>query len=122
MGARPDIDELFAAYDKPTSPGCALAVVDHGQIVYERGYGSAQIEYEAPIGPDTIFHVASVSKQFTAFAIALLASEGELRLDDDVRTYLPFVPDFGETITLRHLVHHTSGLRDQWELLIFAGW
>lgn len=116
------VDELFAPWDKPDSPGCALAVMRDGAIIYQRGYGIANLEYAIPITPTTIFHVASVSKQFTAMAIALLADEGKLSLDDAVRKYIPELADFGPTITIRHLVHHTSGLRDQWELLVLAGW
>ncbi|MCW4036925.1 MAG: beta-lactamase family protein, partial [Candidatus Bathyarchaeota archaeon] len=116
------IDEIFSEWDRTDSPGSALAVLKDGEIVYKRGYGMANLEYGIPITPTTIFHVASVSKQFTAFAVALLAQEGKLSLDDDVRRYVPDLPDFGETITIRHLIHHISGLRDQWELLIAAGW
>ena len=116
------IDQVFAHWDRADSPGCALAVIQDGQIAYQRGYGQATLEYDAPITPTTIFHVASVSKQFTAFAIALLIDEGKLALDDDARRYVPELPDFGDTITIRHLIHHTSGLRDQWSLLIAAGW
>src|SRR5262245_8137550 len=95
------VDKLFERWDKPASPGCALAVVRDGNILYKRGYGLANLEYDIPITPSTIFHVASVSKQFTAMAITLLAHEGKLSLDDDVRKYLPEVPDFGKVITLR---------------------
>jgi CubicO group peptidase (beta-lactamase class C family) len=82
----------------------------------------ADLSHDAPITPQTPFHVASVSKQFTAAAILLLADQGKLSLDDDVHQYLPEVPDFGARITLRHLLHHTSGLRDQWDLLDLAGY
>ena len=116
------VNKLFAEWDSWNSPGASLAVWKDGAIIYERGFGSAQLEYNIPITPATIFHVASVSKQFTAFGVALLASQGKLSWDDDVRKYIPEVPDFGKPITLRHLVHHTSGLRDQWELLSMAGW
>jgi CubicO group peptidase (beta-lactamase class C family) len=116
------VDQLFAEWDHPDRPGAALAVIRNGSIVYKRGYGCANLEYDVPITPSTVFHVASVSKQFTAFAIALLAQQGKLSLDDDIRKYLPEMPDFGQTIIIRHLVHHTSGLRDQWELLVIAGW
>jgi CubicO group peptidase (beta-lactamase class C family) len=116
------VDQLFAPWDVDGSPGAALAVARDGEIVYEQGYGLAQLEYEVPITPTTVFHVASVSKQFTAFAVAMLADEGKLSLDDDIRIHLPEVPDFGDTITIRHLIHHTSGLRDQWVLLAMAGW
>ena len=116
------VDRIFAQWDQPNSPGCALAVMRDGQIIYQRGYGQATLEYDAPITPATIFHVASVSKQFTAFAITLLAQEGKLTLDDDLRKYIPELPPFGHTITLRHCIHHTSGLRDQWGLVVVAGW
>ncbi len=116
------IDTLFREWDTLESPGAAVAVLRDGNIVFSRGYGIAQLEYGVPITPDTIFHVASVSKQFTAFAVTLLAQQGALSLDDDIRKYLPEVPDFGSIITLRHLIHHTSGLRDQWEALAMAGW
>jgi hypothetical protein len=81
------VDQLFAAWDRPDSPGCALAVMQGGEIVYKRGYGMANLEYDIPITPTTIFHVASVSKQFTAFAVALLAAEGKVSLDDEVCRY-----------------------------------
>src|SRR5579884_198857 len=121
-GLTAQVDALFAAWDRSDAPGAALAVVQEGEIVYKRGYGMANLEYGVPITPATIFHVASLSKQFTAFAINLLALEGRLSLDDDIRTHFPEFGDFGKTITLRHLRHHTSGLRDQWDLLRLAGW
>jgi CubicO group peptidase (beta-lactamase class C family) len=71
----------------------------------------ANLEYNIPITPSTVFFVSSVSKQFTAFAIVLLAQQGKTSLDDDIRKYIPEVPDYGKTITIRHLIHHTSGLR-----------
>jgi CubicO group peptidase (beta-lactamase class C family) len=116
------VDQVFAPWDKPDSPGAAVVIVKDGAILYKRGYGMANLEYDIPITPATVFHVASVSKQFTAFAVAMLVAQGKLSLDDDIRKYLPEVPDFGTTITLRHLVYHTSGLRDQWGLLALAGW
>jgi len=116
------VDELFTNWDKPDSPGASLAVIKKGEVIYRKGYGSAHLEYDIPITPSTVFHVASVSKQFTAFAIAMLANQGRLSLDDDIRKHLPELHDFGRTITIRHLVHHISGMRDQWELLAVAGW
>src|SRR5438034_847894 len=116
------VDEIFARFDKPDSPGCALAVIKDGQIVYKRGYGMSNLEYGIPISPSSIFHIASISKEFTAMSIVMLANQGKLSLDDDVRKYVSDVPDFGERITIRHLIHHTSGLRDQWSLLDLAGW
>lgn len=79
----------------------------------KRGYGMANLEYGIPITPSSILHVASVSKHFTVMAVLLLSQEGKLSLDDDVRKYFNEVPDFGKTITIRHLIHHTSGLFDQ---------
>lgn len=117
-----EVDKLFSTWDKPDSPGASLAVIRKGEVIYKKGYGSANLEYDVPITPSTVFHVASVSKQFTAFAVAMLAHQGKLWLDDDIRRHLPEVPDFGKTITIRHLVHHISGMRDQWELLAIAGW
>jgi CubicO group peptidase (beta-lactamase class C family) len=116
------VDELFTVWDNKETPGAAVAVVKNGAIVYKKGYGLSNLEYDIPIVPSTIFHIASVSKQFTVFSILLLESEGKLTLDDDIRKYIPEVPDFGKIITLRHLASHTSGLRDQWNLLAMAGW
>jgi CubicO group peptidase (beta-lactamase class C family) len=116
------VDKLFGDVDKPDSPGAAIAVIKDGAVIYKRGYGIANLEYNVPITPTTVFHVASVSKQFTAFAVTLLANQGKLSLDDDIRKHIPEVPDFGKKITIRNLIHHTSGLRDQWELLAMGGW
>ena len=116
------IDAVFSEFDHGDHPGAAVAVVKDGVVIYKRGYGSAQLEYNIPVTPSTVFHIASVSKQFTAFAIDVLAEQGKLSLDDDVRKYIPELYDFGDVITLRHLLNHTSGLRDQWELLVMAGW
>ncbi|MEM7085530.1 MAG: serine hydrolase [Bacteroidota bacterium] len=116
------VDELFTAWSGKDNPGASVAVVKDGAIIYKNGYGMANLEYDIPNSPNTIFHVASVSKQFTVFALLLLESQGKLSLDDDVRRYIPEVPNFGPTITLRHLATHTSGMRDQWNLLALAGW
>jgi CubicO group peptidase (beta-lactamase class C family) len=116
------VDSILAATFAAAGPGAAVAVVQHGQLVLERGYGLAQLEHDVPITPHTVFHVASVSKQFATFAIVLLAQQRKLSLDDDIRQHLPELHDFGHRITIRHLIHHTSGVRDQWELLMMAGW
>lgn len=116
------VDGVFAKWDRADSPGCALGVYRDGQIVYKRGYGMEDLNEDAHITAGTVFHVASMSKQFTAASIVLLAQRGKLSLDDDVRKYIPELPDFGQTITIRNLVYHTSGLRDQWTLLELAGW
>lgn len=115
------IDQLLAPWTRGGSPGLALAVMRHGEVLYEHGYGLANLEYGVPVTPQTVFNTGSVSKQFTAFAIAVLADRGALSLDDDIRDYVPEVPDFGRTITIRHLIHHTSGLREQFELAAHAG-
>jgi len=116
------VDSVFAKYDKPNSPGCALAILKDGKITYKKGYGMSNLDYGIAISPSSIFHVCSVSKQFTAAAIIMLSQEGKLSLNDDIRKYIPEVPDFGHIITFNHLLHHTSGLRDQWDLKALAGW
>jgi CubicO group peptidase (beta-lactamase class C family) len=115
------VDKLFAAWDKTTSPGAALAVIKDGQIVYERGYGMAKIEDGIVNTPDKVFDIGSVSKQFTAACVAFLVREGKVRLDDDIRKYLPEMPAYEKPVTVRHLLHHTSGLRDYNALLSLAG-
>lgn len=116
------ISQLFESRYDETSPGIAVAVVKNDEIVYSSGFGSANLEYDIPIAADTVFHAASLSKQFTVFAILKLQDEGLLSIEDDIRKYLPEVPDFGQTIRLRHLMTHSSGLREQWRLLEMAGW
>jgi len=117
------VDAIFERYTVPGSPGCALAVIKDGQIVYQQGYGLANLEHNVLILPATAFNIGSMAKQFTAFAIALLEDEGKLSLDDDIRTHLPEMHDFGHPITIRHLLHHTSGLRCTFpELLALAEW
>jgi len=114
------IDRSFA-WTNTRSPGCAVGVARNGTPVLTRAYGMANLEYDVPNTPETIFESGSVAKQFTAAAVMLLVQEGKLALDDDVRKHLPEVPDFGEPITVRHLLTHTSGLRDQWGLLGLTG-
>jgi CubicO group peptidase (beta-lactamase class C family) len=97
-------------------------VIRDGETIYTKGYGLANLEYDIGITPATVFDIASVSKQFTGFAISTLLQEGKIALDDDIRKYLPEVPSFGKTITIEHLVHHTSGLRDWPQTLNVAGW
>jgi CubicO group peptidase (beta-lactamase class C family) len=115
------IDALFAPFNTQTSPGCALGIMRNGRLAYSRGYGMADIERKVPITPASLFDIASTSKQFTAAAIVLLALDGKLSLSDDVRKYVPELPDFGAPITIDHLLHHTSGLRDYVGLLSLAG-
>jgi CubicO group peptidase (beta-lactamase class C family) len=110
------VDKLFAEWNRSDSPGCILGVSQNGVLVYERGYGMANLEYGIAITPASIFHVASVTKQFAAMSILLLAQRGQLSLDDDVRKYISELPDFGSRLTIRHLLTHTSGLREAFTL------
>ena len=104
------IDSLFSKWNSSKSPGTVIGIIRNDSLVYAKGYGMANLEYDIPNSPETIFHMASVSKQFTAYAIVLLARQGRLNLDDDIHKYLPWVPDFKEKITIRHLLNHTSGI------------
>lgn len=116
------VDVIFADYTKPGSPGCSLAVVHDGQIVYEKGYGLANVEHGVPIDPKrTVFDIGSTSKQFTAASVLLLVKDGKLSLDDDVHKLLPELPDYGTPVTIRHLLHHTSGMRDYIGLMAIGG-
>jgi CubicO group peptidase (beta-lactamase class C family) len=115
------VDKLFAEWNKPDSPGCALGIVKDGQLIYKRGYGLANLDYNIPISPKSVFGMASVSKQFTAMSILLLAKRGKLSLDDKIQKYLPELPRYQSPITIRHLIYHTSGIRDRVELAELAG-
>ena len=116
------VDTIMAGWAKPDSPGCAVGVVRDGALALAKGYGQADLERGAPIGPASVFDIASTSKQFTAAVIALLAQEGKLSLDDDVWRFVPELPRYQATITIRHLLNHTSGLRDYTDLMALAGW
>jgi CubicO group peptidase (beta-lactamase class C family) len=115
------IDSLLSNYND-TEPGVAIGLVKNNQLIYEKYFGLANLDYEIPIDKETSFHVASVSKQFTAFAILLLEDEGKLSLEDDIRIYLPEMHQFEHKITINHLLHHTSGLKDKYNLLRLSGW
>ncbi|NUP54533.1 MAG: beta-lactamase family protein [Gemmatimonadaceae bacterium] len=114
------VDRLFEAWRDTTSPGCAVGVSRDGNPLLQRAYGMANLETGTPNRPGTIFHGASLAKQFTAMAVLLLVRDGKLSLDDDVRRFIPELPDYGTRITVRHLLGHTSGLRDFFELLILG--
>ncbi|HJV40549.1 serine hydrolase domain-containing protein [Caulobacter sp.] len=116
------IDALFAAWDGQDTPGCAVGVSRDGVLDYARGYGMSNLEFDVPITPGSVFHVASISKQFTAFSIGLLAQDGKLSMDDDIRKYLPEMTNIERRITIANLIHHTDGLREQGQLLNLAGW
>lgn len=115
------VNAIFARYTTSGSPGCAVSITRDGTTLLQRGYGLADLEQGIAITPQTAFYAASVSKQFTAAAIGLLVIRGQLSLDANVRDFVPEVPDYGTPITVRHLVHHTSGLRDYLNLSPMSG-
>jgi CubicO group peptidase (beta-lactamase class C family) len=115
------VDEVFADLTKAGSPGCAVAVYRNGRISYSKGYGLANLEEDVPITPESVFDIGSTSKQFTAASILLLEKQGKLSVNDDVRKYIPELPDYGPQITILHLLNHTSGLRDYLTLMDLAG-
>jgi len=114
------VSQLMSAFNEQT-PGAVVAIVQDGKLAFSQGFGLANIEYNIPNTITTPYHMASVSKQFTAFAIIMLANEGKLSIDEDIRKYLPDVPDFEHKITVRNLLNHTSGLRDHWTLWTMSG-
>ena len=116
------IDSIFNSWTETNHPGGAVGIMQKGEIVYAKAFGLASLEYQVPNTPETIFNVGSVSKQFTAMGIVLLHEKGLLSIDDDIPKYLPEMPDFGHTITIRHMLHHTSGLRSLHAMLALAGW
>ena len=115
------VDELFTRWHRDDSPGCALGVLKAGELVLERYYGMADLEHSVAHSADSVFDIASTSKQFTAAAILLLSDRGEIVLDDPIQAYLPEIPEYEAPITIRHLVHHTSGIRDYLGLRHLAG-
>jgi len=106
---------------KPDAPGCAASAIQDGKVIWAGGFGSADIEKKRPITPDTVFNIASDSKQFTAFSILLLEADGKLKLDDPIRKYLPELGAYADPITIRHLIHHTGGLRDYMFFAVLDG-
>ena len=118
---KPDVDAVFARFSR-TTPGCAVAVATNGSPALAKGYGTADLEHDVPITPDTIFEAGSVSKQFTAAAVLLLARDRKLSIDDPVRKYIPELPDYGQPLLIRHMLNHTSGLRDWGSVAAIAGW
>lgn len=115
------VDALFAVYGKPHSPGCSLGVIRNGSFIHQNSYGEASLELGVPLSSRSVFYMASVSKQFTAAAVVIAAEQGYLSLDDDVRKFIPELPDYGRPITLREVLHQTSGIRDFFTLIELAG-
>ncbi len=115
------IEALFTDYDKPDSPGCVVGVIKDGEFAYQRSFGMANLEHGIPITPKSAFYIASTSKQFTAMTVLLLASKGKISLDEDIWAYLPELPRYEHPVTVRHLLTHTSGIRDYLMLKQYAG-
>ena len=116
--ARTDaVDKIFAPFAKPDSPGCAVGIYQNRQIIYKHAYGMADLERDAPLTPDSVFYIGSVAKQFTAASVVLLAEESKLKFSDSVRKYVPELPAYFDQVTIDHLIHHTSGIRDVLELV-----
>ncbi|MGD1096747.1 MAG: serine hydrolase domain-containing protein [Bryobacteraceae bacterium] len=120
--AASQVQRIFARFNHTDSPGCAVGASIDGATVLHAAYGMADLEHNIALSPDSVFEPGSVTKQFTAAAVLLLAQEGKLSLDDPVRRYLPELPDYGTTITIRHLLNHTSGLRDWGSVAAIGGW
>jgi len=116
------IDSLFVSWNVPNHPGGAVGILKDGKTIFSKAYGLASLEYLVPNSTQTIFNTGSVSKQFTAMGIVLLEEQGLLTFDDDIRKHIPEFPIFNQTITIRHLLHHTSGLRSLHALFALAGW
>ena len=116
------IDSLFQSWTEANHPGGTIGIMQNGEVIYSRAFGMASLEYEVPNTTETIFNTGSVSKQFTAMGIVLLHERGLLSVDDDIRKHLPDLPDFGHPITIRHMLHHTSGMRSLHAMLGLAGW
>jgi CubicO group peptidase (beta-lactamase class C family) len=121
MRSKKKVDAIFAEYAKPGSPGCALGVIRDGNFIYRKDYGMGSVELGVPLSAESAFYMGSVSKQFTAAAVVLAQEQGYLSLDDDVRKSIPEVPNYGRTITLRQMLHHTSGFRDFLTLVGLSG-
>jgi CubicO group peptidase (beta-lactamase class C family) len=115
------VDQIFGAYNQEGAPGCSLGVIRDRQFIYRKSYGAASVELGVPLSSESVFYVGSISKQFTAASVVLAGEQGLLSLDDDVRKYLPELPDYGQKITLREMLHQTSGFRDFFDLVYFSG-
>lgn len=116
------IDKLFKTWDKTNSPGMGIGIISKGELIFAKGYGMANLEHDIPITPTSVFDIASLSKQFTGMAIGMLIQEGKISTEDDIRKYLPDFPEYGHTIKVDNLLHHTSGIRDWPTLLLAAGY
>ncbi len=115
------VDKLFEKWDKPDSPGCALGIVKDGRLIYKRGYGMANLDYNIPLSSKSVFDIGSMVKQFVGMSILLLERQGKLSRDDEIQKYLPEIPRYQSPVTIRHLIHHSSGIRSHYQLAYFGG-
>jgi len=115
------VDQLFSQYDRRDTPGCVIAIIKDGRIIYKRAYGMADLERDVPLTTKSVFELGSLSKQFVAMSILLLSESGSLSIDDDIRKYIPEIPSYRRIITINHLIHHTSGIRDYYGLMTLSG-
>jgi CubicO group peptidase (beta-lactamase class C family) len=115
------VDNIFAEWNKPDVPGCAIGIIQNGELIYAKGYGTGDLEHDIALGPSSVFYLGSVSKQFVTFSILLLEEQGKLDLDDEIQKFLPDFPVFESPLTIRHFIHHTSGVRDYLTLMYLIG-
>ena len=116
------INQIFTQWNQKGHPGCVLQIMKKNEVIYSKAYGMANIKYNISNDTETIFNIGSISKQFTAMGIVKLYLKNKLSFDDDIRKYLPELYDYKRIITIRHLLHHTSGFRSTPELFALAGW
>ncbi|MBL4662400.1 MAG: serine hydrolase [Flavobacteriaceae bacterium] len=115
------IDSIFIEWNKPDVPGCALGIIKDGKLIYSKGYGIGDLEHDIEITPSSVFYIGSVSKQFVTFSILLLEEQGKLDLDDRIQKYPPGFPEYDTPLTIRHFIHHTSGVRDYLTMMYLKG-
>ncbi len=115
------VDNIFKPWDSAGSPGCVVGIVKNDSLIYAKGYGLANVEDNIPNTPQSVYYICSLAKQFTGYAVVLLARQGKLKLDDDIHVYLPWMADFGHKITIRNLLNHTSGIRDEIDMAEISG-
>src|SRR5215467_12563715 len=120
--AKSKVDAVFAQFNRSDSPGCAVAASIANEAVLSSAYGMADLEHDVRLSPASVFEPGSITKQFTAASVLLLAQQGKLSIDDPARKYIPELPDYGTPITIRHLLNHTSGLRDWGNVAALGGW
>jgi CubicO group peptidase (beta-lactamase class C family) len=116
-----EIDSIFKQWSKRNVPGGAIGIIKDGELMYSKGYGIADLEHDIKISPSSVFNICSISKEFVSFSLLLLEEQGKLNLDDTVQTYLPDFPEYDAPLTIRHLINHTSGIRDVKKLIQLKG-